>query len=599
MARAAPDLRASTVLGGLRDADVVHTTEVVGRGGGGIVYKGVMSRPGQPPEEVAVKRLLPGSSEGDERRFRKEAGKAFAASEKCPGACRMYGCVKHEGTLCLVMKKYPRSLHAFLDERRSPDGSNYLRPLTHDEVTGFTEQILAALGQLHAEGIVVQDLKPGNILMDESDQLVISDFGLAVAIGATTTVTTTQSTNAPGGGTPAFMAPEQYDPDTFGKVSQKTDMWALGCVVIEMLTGFAPWRGKQPMEIMMCVAGKRQAPPVPAEAYGSVLAELLRSCLAHAQDARPTAGQALASMHQQPFGLTRPASPQRAAEPAGGGMSRPASPQPTEVAVALQQLRVELTNTKLKALKRRARRVGVDADVLEDVDDEHDVKGTVIALILEKEQARLQAEAAQRTAEAAAEAERRAAEQEEARKRAEAEAAAKAAEEERLRKLAAQAEVAAQRERERQAAERAATEAAERQRRELEEKRRKADRGKTAEFERRQQQQSGQGGQGPSESMHTSLLGGASEASPLKGHASRCKSKCTSECSRVKVASTFVLVVLLLAAAILWFRCNCGEHGDCAADGDGHKCNCHDGYIGLNCQVPPVSRHSSALFAAL
>ena len=93
MPRAVPDLRASTVLGGLRDADVVHTTEVVGRGGGGIIFKGVMSRPGQPPEEVAVKRLLPGSSEGDERRFLKEAGKAFEASEKCPGACRMYGCV--------------------------------------------------------------------------------------------------------------------------------------------------------------------------------------------------------------------------------------------------------------------------------------------------------------------------------------------------------------------------------------------------------------------------------------------------------------------------------------------------------------------------
>jgi serine/threonine-protein kinase len=168
-------------------------------------------------------------------------------------------------------------------------------------VTGFTEQILAALAQLHAEGIVVQDLKPGNILMDERDRLVISDFGLAVAIGATTTVATTQSTNAPGGGTPAFMAPEQYDPDTFGKVSQKTDMWALGCVVIEMLTGFAPWRGKREREIMFQVTMKQQAPPVPAEAevHGSVLAELLQTCLEHVQDARPTAMQALATMRQQ------------------------------------------------------------------------------------------------------------------------------------------------------------------------------------------------------------------------------------------------------------------------------------------------------------
>ena len=55
----------------------------------------------------------------------------------------MYGCVHRDGALCLVMRcSSPRSLHVVLDARRSPDGSNYIRPLAYGEVVSFTEQIL-------------------------------------------------------------------------------------------------------------------------------------------------------------------------------------------------------------------------------------------------------------------------------------------------------------------------------------------------------------------------------------------------------------------------------------------------------------------------
>eukprot|EP01046_Picozoa_sp_COSAG06_P079464 COSAG06_NODE_26902_length_605_cov_0.814229_1_plen_137_part_01 len=128
--------REAAIFEGLREEDVQHTAVVVGRGGGGIVFKGVLSRhgPGQPQEDVAVKTLLPGASESEERRFLREARKAFEASETCSGACRMYGCMHRDGALCLVMRLYPRSLHAFLDARRSPDGSNWIRPLAYGEV---------------------------------------------------------------------------------------------------------------------------------------------------------------------------------------------------------------------------------------------------------------------------------------------------------------------------------------------------------------------------------------------------------------------------------------------------------------------------------
>jgi serine/threonine-protein kinase len=279
----------------LRPQDVAHDTQaIVGRGGSGIVHRGTITHADGRAEPVAIKRLQAGATPGEERRFQKEFAVSLRASQRCPRACRLYGCVAHEGALCLVMKLYAKSLHAHLDERRSPDGTTVVRPLAHGQVAAFAAQILEGLAQLHAVGIVAQDLKPSNLLMDERGQLFIADFGLASVL-ATTAAATAQSTTGAGGGTPAYKAPEQYDEESFGKLSPKTDMWAFGCVVVEMLTGFAPWRGKQPMQIMMSVAGKRQAPAVPGEARGA-LAEILRRCLSIDQGARPTAEQALASL---------------------------------------------------------------------------------------------------------------------------------------------------------------------------------------------------------------------------------------------------------------------------------------------------------------
>eukprot|EP01043_Picozoa_sp_COSAG02_P022383 COSAG02_NODE_1162_length_14168_cov_10.478570_10_plen_990_part_00 len=276
----------------LRPVDVAHDTRnIVGRGGSGIVHRGTLTR-GADTEPVAIKRLSATATSAEERRFRRELAVSLRASQRCSRACRLYGYVSHEGALCLVMRLYQNSLHAFLDARRSSDGTACVRPLTNKQVEAFAAQILEGLVQLHAEGIVAQDLKPSNLLMDENEQLFIADFGLAAILNATVT---TQSMTDTGGGTPAYKAPEQYSSDDFGRVSSKTDIWAFGCVVVEMLTGFAPWRGKQPMEIMMSVAGKRQAPAVPVEVRGA-LGEILQRCLSIDQDARPTAVQALATL---------------------------------------------------------------------------------------------------------------------------------------------------------------------------------------------------------------------------------------------------------------------------------------------------------------
>ena len=149
---------------------------LIARGGMGRVYKAVQL---SMDRQVALKTLGSNLIENEQfvARFLREARKAFEASDSCSGACRMYGCVHRDGALCLVMRLYPRSLHAFLDTRRSADGSNWIRPLAYGEVVSFTEQILVALGQLHAEGIVVQDLKPANLLLDYTNRIKICDFG--------------------------------------------------------------------------------------------------------------------------------------------------------------------------------------------------------------------------------------------------------------------------------------------------------------------------------------------------------------------------------------------------------------------------------------
>ena len=188
------------------------------------------------------------------------------------------------------MKLYPRSLHDFLDERRSPDGSAVVAPLPLRQVLDFARQVALALEQLHREGIVHEDLKPGNLLMDEHDQLYVTDYGLAALTDRTIGVTSSRS----GAGTPTHMAPEQHDSETFGRVSPKTDMWALGCVVVELLSGEAPWRGKRPQEIMANIIVKKKAPTIPDTT--PELAEFLRSCFAHAQDSRPDAASARAAL---------------------------------------------------------------------------------------------------------------------------------------------------------------------------------------------------------------------------------------------------------------------------------------------------------------
>jgi serine/threonine protein kinase len=247
-------------LGFLPEHAVEFSDKIIGRGGQGIVTEGRYTAPDGTTRAVAIKKLADGATDREEAQFLKEFETHKRASRNCDKACTLYGCVYRGAALCLVMERYERSLYQFLDERRDPSVPDDPK-VPAVQAALMANEIAHGLSQLHKQSIVCADLKPGNVLMDHDGGLVISDFGLAVMVDRSIMRSTTSS--GVGAGTARYMAPEQHSSEDFGSLSTKADLWALGCIVVEMLTGEPVWSGKRPLEIMMNVAGKGKSPPVP------------------------------------------------------------------------------------------------------------------------------------------------------------------------------------------------------------------------------------------------------------------------------------------------------------------------------------------------
>lgn len=220
---------------------------LLGVGGMAEVYRAYEERLNRA---VAVKVLPPAlAADADYvRRFRQEARRVAALRH--PHIVPVYHYGEDEGLLYLVMPIFGESLRDRLDheERLAPA-----------EAIRLVSEIASALEAAHAQDLVHRDVKPENILLDESNQALLTDFGIARRLtqarhGGAQTLS---ATGLPVG-TPEYMAPEQL---RGGTVDRRADIYALGAVLYHTLTGQPPHTGETPYEVATLVLTTPVTPP--------------------------------------------------------------------------------------------------------------------------------------------------------------------------------------------------------------------------------------------------------------------------------------------------------------------------------------------------
>ncbi|MGC1165527.1 MAG: serine/threonine-protein kinase, partial [Solirubrobacterales bacterium] len=199
---------------------------LIARGGMGVVYRATHLGLERPVALKVIAREL-ADREGFRERFLRES--RLAASLDHPAVVPVFDSREVDGELIVAMR-----LVAGGDLRRTIDREGPLAPARAIALLG---QVAEALDAAHAAGIVHRDVKPHNVLV-EGDRAFLSDFGLAKALGESGA----QPSGASVVGTAEYMSPEQW---RGGPVGPAADVYSLGCVLFEALTGVVPYARKE------------------------------------------------------------------------------------------------------------------------------------------------------------------------------------------------------------------------------------------------------------------------------------------------------------------------------------------------------------------
>jgi serine/threonine protein kinase len=268
----------------------------LGRGGMGVVYRGVHEHLGRP---VAIKALAPELTQQPEFKERFFSEAKTQARLQHPNIVGVYDLLEDAGDFFIVMELVVGE--ALDDILRARNGQG----MDLGEAAAIFNQILAALDYAHSEGVIHRDIKPSNVMITPGGRIKLTDFGIALLIGDKR-LTASQSAI----GTPTYMSPEQILRPR--SVDHRTDIYSAAVVFFEMIAGVPPFDGESEYTIKKLHV---EAPPpdlttlnplVPVPVVAAISAALAKD-----PEARfPSAGMFQRALHEAvPFAIPAAAAP--------------------------------------------------------------------------------------------------------------------------------------------------------------------------------------------------------------------------------------------------------------------------------------------------